>query len=185
MAPRGRGVLLLTGSPGAGKTTALRRAVAKVADVGIRGFTTDEIREDGGRVGFRIETFDGASAVLAHVAIRSLHRVSKYGVDVETLDRVLAEQFPRGHAGVVVIDEIGKMECLSGRFVETVEELLESARVFVATVALRGGGLIERVKRRPDAEVWNVTRSNRDEMPERVADWIRTSLSASAGRGTA
>ncbi len=48
--------LLLTGPPGVGKTTVLRRAADELSDLEIRGFVTEEIREAGQRVGFRIET---------------------------------------------------------------------------------------------------------------------------------
>src|SRR5512143_1884579 len=176
MAERERRALLLTGPPGVGKTTILRGAAGKLQDLEIRGFTTSEIRESGERVGFRIETFDGESAVLSHVRIRSSLKVSKYGVDVAALDRILAEQFPRKSARVVLIDEIGRMECLSPRFVETVESLLDSARVFVATVGQRGGGFLEAVKRRADVLLWQVTRANRDELPARIAEWVRSRL---------
>lgn len=168
--------LLLTGPPGVGKTTVLRRAAGMLSDLEISGFLTDEIREGGRREGFRIETFDGRSAVLAHVRIRSPYRISKYGVDLAALDRVVAEQFSRKDPGLVFIDEIGKMECLSGNFVEAVEPLIASARVFVATVALRGTGLIEEIKRRPDVVVWRVSPTNREEMPAGVAEWVRSGL---------
>jgi nucleoside-triphosphatase len=176
MAEKQPHALLLTGPPGVGKTTVLRRAAEELSDLEIRGFLTDEIREGGRRAGFRIETFDGRAAVLAHVRIRSPHRVSKYGVDLAALDRVVAEQFSQKNAGLVFIDEIGKMECLSRRFVEAVEPLIASARVFVATVALRGEGLIEEIKRRPDALLWRISRANRDEMPAKVAEWVRSGL---------
>lgn len=160
----------------------LRRAAEELADLEIRGFTTEEIRQSGRRVGFRIETFDGASAVLAHVGIRSPDKVSKYGVDVAALDRVVEEQFPRKSASLVMIDEIGKMECLSPRFIETVESLLDSAKVFVATVALRGEGFMAAIQRRPDVVLWNVNRANRDELPARVAEWVRSRLPSGSSR---
>ena len=114
--------------------------------------------------------------VLAHVKIRSPHKVSKYGVDLAALDRVLSEQFSSTPTGVVLIDEIGKMECLSARFAATVESLLDSRAPLVATVALHGGGFVEAVKRRPDVLLWSVNPANRDEMPPKVADWVRSSL---------
>jgi nucleoside-triphosphatase len=168
--------LLLTGPPGVGKTTVLRRAAGELADLAIRGFTTDEIREAGERRGFRIVAFGGRTGVLAHVDVRSPHRVSRYGVDLAALEGILEEEFPPGRAEIVFLDEIGRMECLSSRFVETVESLLGSARVFVATVALRGGGFIEEVKRRPDVLLWTVSRANRTEMPARVAEWVQQKL---------
>lgn len=176
MANEQASALLLTGRPGVGKTTVLRRAAEELADLKIRGFTTEEIREAGQRVGFRIETFDGRSDVLSHVKIRSPGRVSKYGVDLATLDRVLAEQFSPPIGDVVLIDEIGKMETLSGRFVDTVASLLDSGVVFVATVALRGGGFIEAIKRRKEVVLWEVSRTNREGMPAKVAEWVRSRL---------
>jgi nucleoside-triphosphatase len=168
-------VLLLTGAPGSGKTTIVRRVAEELRKKKrrIAGFLTTEIREGRERVGFRIETFAGRSAIFAHVSIRSLHRVSHYGVDVTALDEIVDDALAVSPAAdVYLIDEIGKMECFSARFVAATETLLDRGRLVVATVASRGGGFIEEVKRRPDVELRNVTRSNRDEMPVQVLEWI-------------
>ena len=168
--------LLLTGPPGVGKTTAVRRAAKELPGVKIRGFTTDEIRESGQRVGFRIETFDGDSAVLAHVDFRSPHRVGKYGVDLSTLDRVTGDELGQSRGGLVFIDEIGKMETLSRTFIEAVTAILDSPAILVATVGQRGGGFIQTVKRRPDVLLWTVSRANRDRMPADIAAWVHSHL---------
>ncbi|MGH9318007.1 MAG: nucleoside-triphosphatase [Thermoanaerobaculia bacterium] len=64
------------------------------------------------------------------------------------------------------------MECLSARFVEAATALLDSRKPVVATIASRGGGLIEGAKRRPDVALWQVTRGNRDALPARVLAWL-------------
>ncbi|HEU5251221.1 MAG TPA: NTPase [Thermoanaerobaculia bacterium] len=179
--------LLLTGVPGVGKTTVVRRVADELTKRKrrIAGFTTEEIRSGKERAGFRIETFDGRSAVLAHVSIRSEHRVSRYGVDIAALDAIVEEALaPSSRADVFLVDEIGRMECFSRRFVAAIEALLDSKRLLVATVALRGGGLIEAVKRRPDVELWSVTKSNREELPERVGEWISVREGGGARPGT-
>ncbi len=165
--------ILLTGPPGIGKTTVIRRVAAGLAARRIGGFTTEEMRVGGERVGFKLETFDGRSLVFAHVDRRSVHRVGKYGVDVGVLEGIADSALdPAGEAQVYLIDEIGKMECLSFRFVEAVTALLDSERLVVAAVAARGGGFIERAKSRMDVEVWPVTRGNRDSLPSAVLAWL-------------
>ena len=59
--------LLLTGSPGVGKTTVIRRVAAELPGWHARGFTTEEIRVGGRRTGFGLETLDGRAETLAHV----------------------------------------------------------------------------------------------------------------------
>jgi len=71
---------------------------------------------------------------------------------------------------------IGKMETLSSNFVETVESILNSSVVLVATVGLRGGGFIEAVKQRPDVLLRTVSRTHRDRLPAEIADWVRKRL---------
>src|SRR5262249_46836411 len=73
---------------------------------------------------------------------------------------------------VYLVDEIGKMECLSSAFVEAVMRLLDSGRPLIATVAQRGAGFIADVKRHPDAELWQGMRETRDGLPARLVRWL-------------
>ncbi|MDX1632451.1 MAG: nucleoside-triphosphatase [Thermoanaerobaculia bacterium] len=168
-------VLLLTGRPGVGKTTVLRRVAESLGDRRLAGFYTEEIRDERGhRRGFRgIPFAGGEERTIASTEISGGPRVSKYGVDVEAVDRLVEETLiDVDDAHLVLLDEIGKMECHSEEFVEAVKVLLEGDLPLVATVAGRGGGFMARVREHSDAELVEVTKENRDELPERVMGWI-------------
>jgi nucleoside-triphosphatase len=173
---RSPAVLLLTGQPGVGKTTLIRR-VAEALDVPARGFTTEEIRIGRQRVGFGLETLGGERSTLAHVELKSPSRVGRYGVDLGALEYVATTALVLdSEPCVYLVDEIGKMECLSPVFSKAIETLLESPRLLVATIAARGTPFIEGIKRREGVELWTVTRDNRDRLPTAVVDWVRARL---------
>ena len=104
-------VYLLTGRPGTGKTSLIKQAVA-----GMRGkaggFYTEEIRGQGVRLGFKLITLNGKSAILAHVGIHSPYRVSKYGVDTDGLERVGVSALYKAaeECDLVIIDESHKIK---------------------------------------------------------------------------
>lgn len=62
-------IILLTGMPGVGNTTIIRRVAEGLSDRRLGGFVTEEIRHGRERVGFSLQTFDGHSTVLSHVEI--------------------------------------------------------------------------------------------------------------------
>jgi len=168
--------LLLTGRPGIGKTTVIRRVADALKGKQLAGFYTEEVRSGGERIGFRIVTFEGSSRVMASVDIDSPHRVGKYGVDISAVDAIAeATLAPRG-AKVFLVDEIGKMECFSIVFVEATRRLLATNRLIVASVAVKGGGLIEEVKRLPGVVLREVTARNRDRLPSEVIQWVNEQL---------
>ena len=165
-------VLLITGKPGIGKTTVIQRVVARLRTCDIRGFYTEEIREGGVRQGFRLVGFDKMSCVIAHVDFPKTKCVGKYGVDVEAIDAAATMLRPDPAANAYLVDEIGKMECLSHRFVDTMRMLIAGDRPVIATVGKRGSGFIAEVKRMPECTLWDITRANRDAMPEHILAWL-------------
>jgi nucleoside-triphosphatase len=166
-------VLLLTGVAGSGKTTAMRRAADTLGEWWrLGGFYTEEIREAGVRRGFRAVTFDGSTRDLARVDLAGPARVGRYGVDMTVMDALAGTLRPDRRVDVWLVDEIGKMECLSSRFVVAMRDLLDGETPIVATIARAGGGFIAEVKRRPDAELRTLTRATRDAAPAAIVEWV-------------
>lgn len=161
--------ILITGIPGIGKTTLIRKLSEELKDFHPVGFYTAEIRERGIRKGFELISLDGRKGLLSHGEIKSLFRVSKYKVDIEGFENFLGTLlFLDPQTGLIIIDEIGKMECLSGKFNKRIQEILDSQKLVIATIALRGGGLIAEVKKRDDVKLFEVVQSNRDTLVSEI-----------------
>lgn len=158
--------ILITGLPGVGKTTLIRELSKRLTECNPAGFYTEEIRnEQGIREGFRLVTLCGRRLVLSHIHHPGPYRVSRYGVDVSGFEQLLAElDLEHAPSRLIVIDEIGKMECLSRRFTDDIMALLNSPKLLIATIALKGEGFIQEVKDRPDCRLVVVTRENRNRL---------------------
>jgi nucleoside-triphosphatase len=104
--------VLLTGRPGCGKTTLIKRVVDEVA-VPAGGFYTEEVRESGQRVGFKMITLDDQESLLAHVDFKTQQRVGKYGLDLSALETVGVAALREAMRArqLVVLDEIGQWNC--------------------------------------------------------------------------
>jgi nucleoside-triphosphatase len=156
--------ILLTGLPGCGKTTAIMKIIDTLNCGKVAGFYTQEIRQNNVRKGFSWKRLDGAEGTLAHTNIKGPWRVGKYGVDVvgfeESVVPILGVE--QTDVELFVIDEIGKMECFSEKFVVAVRRLFASEKSVLATVAQKGAGLISEVKKHPNTKLFHITRACRD-----------------------
>jgi nucleoside-triphosphatase len=156
---------LLTGHPGVGKTTIIKKAIQKLK-LKAGGFYTEEIRENDMRVGFAIATLTGLKGVLAHRNFKSRYKVGSYGVGVYTLNRIGVKEIQACllEKKFIVIDEIGKMELLSPQFQETVEKALNADNPVLGTITLARHPFAQKVKTRDDVKIFEVTKENGDEV---------------------
>ena len=163
---------MLTGPPGVGKTTLIKE-VLKEGKFRAGGFYTEEVRQKGRRVGFRIVTLDGKEGMLAWVGVKSPYKVGRYGVVLRDLEEIAVPSMKKEGVEIVIIDEIGKMECFSSRFRESLVEVLESEVPVLATIKERGDRFIEGIKARKDVELFLLTRSNWEKVKEDILNSIK------------
>ena len=162
--------ILLTGPPGCGKTTVVRK-VAEILRDGASGFYTEEIRDaKKQRIGFRVVRLDGKRGELADKFSVHGPRVGSYRVNVESFERVALPSLEMEEGRVLIIDEIGKMECFSETFVRRVREIFQAGYPVLATIPLRGGGeFLEEIRRQRDVKTFIVTLENRGALPAQLA----------------
>ena len=170
--------IIITGQPGIGKTTLIKKLSEELKIYNPIGFYTNEIRKNGIRKGFGLVTLDGGEGLLSYINIKSPYRVGKYRVDVSGFERFInLIPFLNSDSKLIIIDEIGKMECFSARFNRLIWEILNSENLLIATVALKGKGLIEKIKRRDDIILFEITHENRDYLLEEILEKIKKYLS--------
>ena len=193
--------VFLTGFPGVGKTTTMLAAIedlGKVEDaLTPEGFFTQEIRDEGKRVGFDVVTV-GANPRRGPLARRiedagasprPRHRVGRYAVDVASLEALACPALsgdtlnPKKPARkrFVALDEIGAMECLSDRFEHAAWLALESpTNVVLGSMCVRANdkngkkhAFANAVAARPDVAVVVVETETRDALRLALVDALR------------
>ncbi len=178
MFERGAKNILVTGRPGIGKTTLVRDVARQIPGAG--GFYTEEVREDGSRVGFDIVTLAGQRDVLSSIHRRLGPRVGKYVVSIEGIDGMAVPSVEGAIADgtMVVMDEIGKMELYSDRFKKVTLHALDSDVPVLATIMSRPEPFCDMVKSRNDIEIVEMTIGNRNGLADYLLSTLRTLLSS-------
>lgn len=154
--------ILITGMPRSGKSTLLKKLIANF-DQKV-GFVTNEIRKDGERVGFELETHSGEKFMLANVDLKTNLKVSRYFVDIRNLDEIIPSVDKFDKHDFLFLDEIGQMELFSEKFKVLVEKYLNSPNTCIATLSkVYSNKFIEAIKRRNDIFLIEISEENRDE----------------------
>lgn len=154
----------------------MKKVLAELQKNSYGGFWTEEIKEKGERVGFKVVTTKGEEGILAHKDYRSPYRVSKYYVNVADFERVALKAIADAEKtkDLIVIDEIGKMELFSQKFAKLIEKVFSSQhKKILATIPISDIPLLEKLKKLPDATVVEVTPANRDFLLTKILKLIK------------
>ncbi len=168
--------IFLTGAPASGKTTVIKKVIARLP-CPAKGFYTEEERSEGRRVGFVMKTIGGKSGCLAHQDIKSDFHIRRYGVCIENIEALAAPSIAPRNRDIIILDEIGKMECFSDVFKQAVLDALGSKNIVIGTITFGGDDFIARIKSREDIEIHEVTEENRDSLPDLVLGRVARLLS--------
>ena len=130
-------IIVLTGAPGVGKTTAVIRVARALKERGVKvgGIVSRELRINNMRVGFEfIDLTTNDRNVLASITGNG-PKVGKYFVNVAGC-RFAAERLTNAvrNSDVIICDEIGPMELKSKEFIDSVKNLLEVDKKVIVVV---------------------------------------------------
>ncbi len=181
--------IAITGRPGVGKTTLVKRCADLLKEMGVRvaGFYTEEIRSKNGvREGFVVVdvlyqyTFELAKSMesfrYGQALGQALPRVGRYAVFVREFENYL-EVLEREmqNADVTVIDEVGPMELLSHRFIQVMEKIIAKPRWIVTHHIKIKHPVIKKLEAHSTIRV-KLTTTNRNIERERVLRLLREAL---------
>lgn len=174
--------ILITGTPGTGKTTLIMKVWDEMKKKNIPGFGfyTEEVRTEKRREGFDVVTLDGKRGQLARYTDtyvpKDIHLVGKYGVNTQSFESVvlpLLDNYQQ-HKGVAIIDEAGKMELFSKPFMRKLTDVLkDEKRIVLATIPMHSSvRFIEELRNHPTTVLIKVTKDNRDALVPQVTDTV-------------
>ncbi len=174
---------LLVGRPGSGKTTLVKKLVEWLSPRGLKlaGFLTEEIRVGRERKGFQVINLSGERAIFAHVGFSGMPHISKYGVDIGTLEKValIPLRDAYAHSDLIIIDEIGGMELLSPLFRSLIREIFMSEGLILATMKERTDLLKDPVFSGPQSKIYRVNVHSRDALVEVLSQDIMRAVERS------
>jgi nucleoside-triphosphatase len=176
-------MVLLTGSPGSGKTTVVSKVVLMLRTDGLAvgGVYSKERRSHGMRVGFEMVDLHTDSRETLASTTSTGPRMGRYRVNLKGLAEFAAPAIVRAakESDVVVCDEAGPMELMSPEFRRALEGLLAADRPCLIVIhAEMRDPLLEKIRASKDGQLLEVTEQSRDSMPESVyrgiIRWMRS-----------
>lgn len=162
-------IIVLTGAPGVGKTTAVIRVARELKERGVKvgGIVSREIRTNNTRIGFEfIDLTTNDRSVLASITGNG-PKVGKYFVNVAGC-RFAAERLKNAvrNSDIIICDEIGPMELKSREFVDSVKNLLYVNKKVIVVVHQKLQHVVTDEFRDKSGLLINLGLENRDKVNE-------------------
>lgn len=166
--------VLLTGKPGAGKTTAILKFL-EITKRKAAGFYTEAIKdENNARVGFSLVTLDGTRRELAHKQkfldspfVIQGKSGGQFYVNGETISSFIVPTLQKAldEKVLIVVDEIGKIQAINPDFLQLVDQIMASDHDLLGTIVYDPKPWADKYKADPDVLLVEVNAENRDELP--------------------
>ena len=162
-------IIVLTGAPGVGKTTAVIRVARELKERGVKvgGIVSREIRTNNTRIGFEfINLTTNDRSVLASITGNG-PKVGKYFVNVAGC-RFAAERLKNAvrNSDIIICDEIGPMELKPREFVHCVKNLLYVNKKVIVVVHQKLQHVVTNEFRDKSGLLINLGLENRDKVNE-------------------
>lgn len=164
-------MILLTGKPNSGKSTAINTLIHLLGKRNCAGFYTKEIRRNDERVGFRTSTLSDKDFIFAHIDLPKICAVENFGVDIDSFEKIALDEL-KIDKKYLIIDEIASMQLYSKAFEDLITELSDSDRKIIATICEIDNDFTASLKERFKDDLFVITEENRNEMPFLLAERI-------------
>jgi nucleoside-triphosphatase len=166
-------IIVLTGAPGVGKTTAIIRVSRALKERGVKvgGIVSRELRTNNRRIGFEfIDLSTNDRNVLASITGNG-PKVGKYFVNIAGCS-FAAERLTNAamNSDVIFCDEIGPMELKSREFVDSVKNLLSVDKKVIVVVHQKLQHLLTDEFKNKSSLLLNLDLQNREKVNELLLD---------------
>jgi len=163
--------ILITGPPRIGKSTLIKDLIEyfEKQNLTIDGFLTPELRREGKRIGFLLERIGKKEQIILAKKgnYKNKKKLGPYSVFLEEFEEFIEflDLLKNESIDLIIIDEIGKMELLSEKFVSILKNLFESRKSIIGTIGLHiNHDIKKRLLSLKEITLYVINRENRQEL---------------------
>jgi len=164
--------ILLVAPPGTGKSTILDKVFRALQGPKFGIIAHQILDHTGKHTGFTASNATGQSRQFMHLTDKATESTigDEFDVDIEAIDQFIVPELQKGLAAagsgtIVFIDEIGRAQARSPKFIEVLTELFDSQCDVLGSIACEDEDWSLIFKYHPTVSLLHVTEDNRDELP--------------------